>query len=211
MSSPLEAVPAQFYARPTLQVARDLLGCTLIHATTDGVLSGVIVETEAYVASTDEACHAFRGRTVRTAVLFGPPGVAYVYRSYGIHAMLNVVTEEEGTAAAVLIRALEPIAGEMSMRRHRGIVERAAPPHLTDGPGRLCQALDIRLEMNGFPLQRPPLYIVRPPEPQDERGPVIQTTRIGITRAMDLPWRFYLRESAAVSVRDRAAEARFRA
>ncbi len=166
---------SEFYDRPVLEVARDLVGCEVSHAGT----AGVIVETEAY-HETEPACHAFVGVTPRTRVLFGPPGTAYVYRSYGIHALLNAVCEEEGVGAAVLIRALEPTAGVDLMARRRG---RAAG--LCDGPGKLTQALGIEMGENATSLLDGPVRIaIRDPLP------VVTGRRIGITKAAELPWRF---------------------
>jgi DNA-3-methyladenine glycosylase len=181
---------AAFYERPVVDVARDLVGCVVEH---DGC-AGRIVETEAYHDS-EPACHAYAGLTARTATLFGPPGVAYVYRSYGIHALLNAVCEREGVGAAVLIRALEPLAGIDAMRARRGL-QRAED--LCSGPGKLTQALGIGLERNGTSLLSGPVR-VRPraagaPAPQLAIGP-----RIGITRAMELPWRFVALGSRHVS------------
>ncbi len=194
----LQPLDRAFYERPTLDVARDLLGATLVHETPEGRVSGTIVETEAYVAPEDAACHAYRGVTNRNRVMFGAAGHAYVYRSYGIHYMLNVVTEAAGIAAAVLIRAVDPREGSGVMARNRGVAS-----NLANGPGRLCQALAVGPDLNGSDLTRPPLYIL----PRGEPPPaVVQTTRIGITRAVELPWRFYILGAPAVSVRDRAAE-----
>jgi DNA-3-methyladenine glycosylase len=185
------ALPAQFYDRPVVEVARDLVGCTLAHGRT----AGVIVETEAYHES-EPACHAFVGLTPRTRVLFGPPGTAYVYRSYGIHALVNAVCEPEGTGAAVLIRALEPIAALDAMRERRGL---HAVDRLCSGPGKLTQALGIELEHNetdlvgGGPLRIGP----RPPGWEDVE--VVAGTRIGITKAAELPWRFCAVGSRSVS------------
>jgi DNA-3-methyladenine glycosylase len=174
-------VKRSFYRRPVLEVARDLVGCVVSH---DGC-SGVIVETEAYHDS-EPACHAFVGLTPRTRTLFGPPGFAYVYRSYGIHALLNAVSEPEGVGAAVLIRALEPLDGVELMRTRRGIdrIER-----LCSGPGKLTQALGIELEHNGCDLTRGPLVIAERPEAWRDVAVDIDK-RIGITKAADLPWRF---------------------
>ena len=170
-----------FYERPVVEVARDLVGCVVSH---DGC-SGVIVETEAYHDS-EPACHAFVGLTARTQTLFGPPGHAYVYRSYGIHALLNAVSEPEGVGAAVLIRALEPVAGVDLMRSRRGL-ERAES--LCSGPGKLTQALGISLAHNGCDLARGPVVISSRPRAWRE-VPVAVDRRIGITRAVELPWRF---------------------
>ena len=170
-----------FYERPVLDVARDLIGCVVRH---DGS-SGVIVETEAYHHS-EPASHAFVGLTPRTATLFGPPGVAYVYRSYGIHALLNAVCEPEGVGAAVLIRALEPIEGIEAMRARRG---RDALKSLCSGPGKLTQALGVELEHNGTDLQRGPVTISAASGAW--RDPAVSVDRrIGITKASELPWRF---------------------
>lgn len=170
-----------FYDRPTLAVARALVGCTVTH----GATSGVIVETEAYHME-EPAAHSFRGLTPANAVLFGPPGRAYVYRSYGIHAMLNAVTEPEGVGAAVLIRALAPRSGVDVMRRRRG---QDRLHELCSGPGKLAQALGIGLDLNGTPLDTGP--IVFGPRPDDWRDvEVVTGVRIGITKAIELPWRF---------------------
>jgi DNA-3-methyladenine glycosylase len=170
-----------FYDRPVLEVARDLIGCVVTHED----CAGVIVETEAYHDS-EPACHAFVGLTPRTRTLFGPPGRAYVYRSYGIHALLNAVSEPEGVGAAVLIRALEPVAGLDHMRAHRGV---DAVRQLCSGPGKLTQALGIGLALNGCDLLRGPIeFSPRPPAWRDVE--VDCDARIGITRAADLPWRF---------------------
>ena len=170
-----------FYDRPVLDVAQDLVGCVVSH---DGS-SGVIVETEAYHHS-EPASHAFVGLTNRTRVLFGPPGVAYVYRSYGIHACLNAVCEPDGIGAAVLIRALEPVEG-IELMRERRRVERLEG--LCSGPGKLTQALGIGLELNGSDLIRGPIAIVgRQPAWRDVH--VVASKRIGITKAAELPWRF---------------------
>lgn len=179
-----------FYDRPVLEVARALVGCVVAH---DGC-AGVIVETEAYHHS-EPACHAFAGFTPRTSTLFGPPGRAYVYRSYGIHAMLNAVAEPPGIGAAVLIRALEPIEGIARMQERRGVdqLER-----LCSGPGNLTQALGIRLDHNGCDLARGPVVIcARPAEWRNVQ--IAVSKRIGITKAPELPWRFYAAGSRFVS------------
>jgi DNA-3-methyladenine glycosylase len=181
---------ATFYDRPVLEVARALVGCVVSH---DGC-SGAIVETEAYHDS-EPACHAFVGLTPRTSTLFGPPGRAYVYRSYGIHALLNAVAEPEGIGAAVLIRALEPIQGIEQMRLRRGL-ERLE--QLCSGPGKLTQALGIGLDDNGADLSRGPIVISGP---VSARGgvEVAVSKRIGITKAVDLPWRFCATGSRCLS------------
>jgi DNA-3-methyladenine glycosylase len=197
--------PREFYLRDTVTVARDLVGSILVRVTPVGTLIGRIVETEAYVAPDDEASHGYRGETPRNRVMFGLPGRAYVYVSYGVHHMLNIVTEPAGTASAVLIRALEPLEGVQIMMANRGMdpATAMAPRLLTGGPGRLCQAMNIDLSLNGSDLSSPPLYVGRR---SDCEPRIVQTKRVGITRSTELPWRFYLFGSAAVSVRDRAAE-----
>jgi len=171
-------------------VARDLIGCTVAH----GGTAGVIVETESYHAD-DPACHAFGGPTPRSSVLFGPPARAYVYLSYGIHSLLNFVCEPEGEAAAVLIRALEPTAGIDLMRRRRGITRLE---DLCSGPGKLTEALGIALEHNGAALEGGPLQVL--PRSPAWRDPVIVTgPRIGITKAVEHPWRFCVAGSRFVS------------
>lgn len=170
-----------FYDRPVVEVAADLIGCVVRH----GPCAGVIVESEAYHDS-EPACHAFVGLTGRTATLFGPPGRAYVYRSYGIHALLNAVSEPEGVGAAVLIRALEPIEGIDVMRARRGL---ESVRSLCSGPGKLTQALGIELRHNGVDLARGPVKICeRPAAWRDVEVSVDR--RIGITKAVELPWRF---------------------
>ena len=179
------ALDPGFFDRPPRPVARDLIGCELLH---EGV-GGIIVETEAYEAD-DEACHAFVGRTSRTDVLFGPPGLAYVYLCYGIHRMLNIVTEPDGIAAAVLIRALEPTAGIETMRLRRGVTG-SSTRNLCSGPGKLCQALDIELDLTRASLIEPPFSLVAR-EPGMERPRIVAGPRIGITKAAELPWRYCL-------------------
>ncbi|MFL5821973.1 MAG: DNA-3-methyladenine glycosylase [Solirubrobacteraceae bacterium] len=170
-----------FYDRSVVEVARDLIGCTVRH----GPCAGVIVETEAY-HDTEPACHAFAGLTPRTATLFGPPGRAYVYRSYGIHALLNAVCEPPGVGAAVLIRALEPVDGIEIMQERRGM---EAVRGLCSGPGKLTQALGIGLHHNGVPLERGEVRIGR--QPAGWRDAQISVDRrIGITKAVELRWRF---------------------
>jgi DNA-3-methyladenine glycosylase len=185
-----EPLPHAFYDRPVLEVARDLVGCVVSHAGT----AGVIVETEAYHHS-EPACHAFVGLTPRTATLFGPPGRAYVYRSYGIHALLNAVCEPEGVGAAVLIRALEPRDGIESMRERRGAVPDG---ELCNGPGKLTRALAIELDRNGGDLATGPVTIAARPADWQEID-LVAGPRIGITKAAELPWRFCARDHRGVS------------
>ena len=167
-----------YFARSVHEVAPDLVGATLL---VDGV-GGVIVELEAYDAE-DPASHGFHGRTERNRAMFGPPGHAYVYRSYGIHWCLNLVCEEEGRAAAVLVRALEPTRGIDVMAERRG---RDDPRLLCAGPGRLCEALGVTREHDGLELDRPPFELRARPEPVD----VAAGPRIGITKAADAAWRY---------------------
>ena len=189
-----------FYDRPVLEVARDLVGCVVTHQDT----AGVIVETEAYHDS-EPASHAFVGLTPRTRTLFGPPGRAYVYRSYGIHALLNAVCEPEGVGAGVLIRALEPLEGLDHMRVRRGVDSERL---LCSGPGKLTQALGIGLGDNGSDLDRGPVVFSRRPAAWREVEIAVDR-RIGITRAAELPWRFSAAGNRFVSrpVRVAAAEA----
>jgi DNA-3-methyladenine glycosylase len=170
-----------FYDRPVLDVAPDLVGCVVTHGDT----AGVIVETEAYHQS-EPASHAYGGLTPRSQTLFGPPGRAYVYRSYGVHAMLNAVCEPEGVGSGVLIRALQPLRGTELMQARRGL-ERERD--LCSGPGKLTQALAIELSDNGSDLLRGPVKISSRPRAWREVEIVVDR-RIGITRAVELPWRF---------------------
>jgi DNA-3-methyladenine glycosylase len=191
----MQALPPDFYIRPVLEVARELIGCTVEH----GDAAGVIVETEAYHES-EPACHAFVGLTSRTRTLFGEPGRAYVYRSYGIHALLNAVCEPEGVGAAVLIRALHPVAGIEQMRARRGLGHNGAAREreLCSGPGKLTQALGVELSDNGSDLSGGPVRIG--PRRGEWLAPsIVAGTRIGISRAIELPWRFCLEGSEHVS------------
>ncbi len=175
----LDPRTTDFYARSVHDVARDLVGCIVRHGDT----AGRIVETESYHEE-EPACHAFAGLTPRTRPLFGPPGVAYVYRSYGIHALLNAVAEDEGTGTAALIRALEPLDGIDHMRARRGL---EAERMLCSGPGKLTQALGIWLDLNDTPLTGGgPIEIL----PREHEPSVVTGVRIGINVAVDLPWRF---------------------
>ena len=180
-TEPGELLRADFFARSVHVVSRDLIGCMLAF---DGV-GGVIVEVESYERD-DPACHAYVGLTPRTATLFGPPAHAYVYLSYGIHSLLNFVAEPEGSAAAVLIRGLEPTSGIDAMERRRG----GRPTvELCSGPGKLTEALGIGLEWNGAPLTAPP-FALRGPAGEWREVSVATGPRIGISRATELPWRF---------------------
>ena len=186
----LSTLGSDFFDRSVHEVARELIGCELC---VDGV-GGVIVECESYERD-DPACHAYVGLTPRTATIFGPPGHAYVYLSYGIHSMLNAVCEPDGTAAAVLIRALEPTRGIDRMRERRG---REQLRELCSGPGKLTVALGIGLDLNDAPLDRPP-FELRPRSPEWRGVEVATAPRIGISKATELPWRFCAAESPFLS------------
>jgi DNA-3-methyladenine glycosylase len=190
-SAPL---PAKFYDRDTEQVARDLLGAVLRCTTADGVASGRIVETEAYLGEHDLACHAASGHTQRTRWLYGPPGTAYVYFIYGVHWCFNAVTRAVGSPSAVLVRALEPLEGVELMRERRGNVR---DRDLTNGPGKLCEALGITGAMNGLPLWKKPLEILRGVPVPDSQVQV--TPRIGITKSAEWPLRWLVKDSPYVS------------
>jgi DNA-3-methyladenine glycosylase len=176
-----------FFRRSVHDVAPDLIGVTLL---VDGV-GGRIVEVEAY-HHTDPAAHSFHGATPRNAVMFGPPGYVYVYRSYGIHWCLNFVCEPRGSAAAVLIRALQPLEGLSIMRRRRGI---SPERQLCSGPGRLCEALGITRAQNGSALDAPPFALFARAEPAE----IVAGPRIGITKAVAKPWRYGLKGSRFLS------------
>jgi DNA-3-methyladenine glycosylase len=198
-------LPRGFYARPTLEVAADLIGRVLVHETAGALTAGVIVEVEAYIGESDPACHAAPGPTARNAPLYGPPGLAYVYLNYGIHYLVNAVTEPKGSPAAVLIRALEPADGESVMRRRRARYagrrpETFASADLCRGPGNLTRALGITLRQNTRDLTNGPLRI-------EDRGlptrPLAWSRRIGIRVGVEAEWRVYAADSAAVSGRQR--------
>jgi len=195
-------LPERFFARPALEVAPDLLGCLLVRSAPDGTrLVGRLVEVEAYlVDGTDASSHAHPGPTARNRSMFGPPGRLYAYLSYGIHTCVNVVCDRAGVGAAVLLRAVEPIAGEARMRDHRGLDVRGDRRLVASGPGRLAQAFALTLADDGLRLGGPALSIHRPaagtPAPRIVAGP-----RIGITRAASLPYRFHVADDPFVSVR----------
>ncbi len=197
MARSMKPLEAEFYERPVLEVARELIGCRVEHRGA----AGVIVETEAYHES-EPACHAFVGLTPRTSTLFGRPGRAYVYRSYGIHALLNAVCEPQGVGAAVLIRALQPISGLEAMRVRRlsgtGAAHRTDDEHLCSGPGKLTQALAVSFRENATSLHSGAIRILSPTVGWS--SPVILTgARVGISRAVELPWRFCVAGNRHVS------------
>ena len=200
---PERILPASFYDRPTLTVAEDLLGKVLVHRTAGGTAAGMIVEVEAYIGEDDPACHAAPGPTARNMPLYGPPGVAYVYLNYGIHYLVNAVTEAEGRPAAVLIRALQPLQNVELMVTRRSRAGRALPFHeLCRGPGNLTRALGITLAENRRRLTEPPLYIAdRGLAP----GKVSWSPRIGIRVAVERPWRCAVEGNASVSGKPRRA------
>jgi DNA-3-methyladenine glycosylase len=178
---------SSFFARSVHDVAPDLIGATLLV----NDVGGLIVEVEAY-HHTDPAAHSYNGKTERNAAMFGPPGYAYVYRSYGIHWCLNFVCEEAGSASAVLIRALQPTEGLPAMRRRRGVAEERL---LCSGPGRLCQALAVTDRHNGLPLDKAPFEL----RARDRDYEIASGVRIGITKAADLPWRYGMKGSRFLS------------
>jgi DNA-3-methyladenine glycosylase len=182
-----EPIERELFARSVHEVAPELLGATLL---VDGV-GGRIVEVEAY-DRTDPASHGYAGKTPRNEAMFGPPGQAYVYRSYGIHWCLNLVCEDEGSPAAVLIRALEPTDGLDVMRARRGLDDERL---LCAGPGRLCQALGVTREHDGLPLDRPPFRLLA----RDEQPTFAAVPRIGISKAAELPWRYAVSGSRYLS------------
>lgn len=193
-------LPAAFFARDTVTVARELLGCVLVHE--EASVAARIVETEAYTED-DPACHAYanglrrlQGKPVtgRSALLYGPPGVAYVYLNYGIHWLFNIVTEPKGQAGAVLIRAVEPIYGEAAIRKRRPV---ARPVDMTNGPGKVTAALGIDHSHNGLSLFRGGLYIAKNKE--DWSGEIACSSRIGISKGQERPWRFFIAGNQFVS------------
>jgi DNA-3-methyladenine glycosylase len=205
---PGEGLSRSFFDRPTLDVAADLIGKVLVHRTRAGIAAGMIVEAEAYIGEDDPACHAAPGPTKRNEPLYGPPGVAYVYLNYGMHYLVNAVTEAKGAPAAVLIRALEPLDGIdlMTRRRRNGrsasaqaTVDRPIQhPDLCRGPGNLTKALGITLKENRLDLTASRLWI------EDRRlapGRVIWGTRIGITKGAERPWRCWAAGNQCVSVK----------
>jgi DNA-3-methyladenine glycosylase len=191
-------LPRSFYERPTLTVVEDLLGKVLVHRTSRGVAAGMIVEAEAYIGEDDPACHAAPGPTRRNAPLYGPAGLAYVYLNYGIHYLVNAVTETEGHPAAVLIRALAPVEGIPLMKRRRGVTGDLPQAHLCRGPGNLTRALGITLTHNQRDLVSSDLAI-------EDRGYAVDAVswgpRVGIRVGTEYPWRCWVTGHPSVSGR----------
>lgn len=188
-------VKRKFYDRSTLRVAKDLLGKYLVVNNRRKILSGKIVEAEAYIGSDDPACHAHRGMTPRNRVMFGPPGHAYIYFTYGMYHCLNLVTEKEGFPAAVLIRAIEPVQGlDLMMKRRKTKNMR----NLTSGPGKLCQALGLDRSLNGADLCSEEIWVE---DRKEKTGKTESTSRVGVTSGKNKKWRFYICDSEFVSKR----------
>jgi DNA-3-methyladenine glycosylase len=200
-------LPRSFYDRDTVTVARELLNGVLVHVLPEGVVAGRISETEAYTQD-DPSSHSFGGQRTRNAPMFGPPGQAYVYYIYGVHCCLNAVTNAEGVGEAVLIRALEPLAGMERMRIRRGLTQTETPSGneaaaeraqlrrlqaLCGGPGRLCQALGVDRSLNGVDLTLGARLWISPPQEPTDPSAILATPRIGISQAQDYLWRFTLR------------------
>ena len=189
----IKKLKREFYNRPTLEVAKELLGKYLVVNKNGTKLSGKIVETEAYRGLYDPASHAYGGMTPRNRIMFGEPGYAYVYFTYGMYYCLNVITERKGFPAAVLIRALEPMEGIEIMKRRR---TKEKPEDLTSGPGKLCQAMGVDKSLNGADLIGKTIYV----EDRNEAvGKIVSTNRIGIDEGKDKKWRFYLKDNRFVS------------
>ncbi len=191
----MKALQRAFYSRVTLRVAKDLLGKNLVRRIDSDELIGRIVEVEAYRGADDPASHAYRGRTGRNQVMFGKPGVAYVYFTYGNHYCLNIVTEPEGTPAAVLIRALEPVARIKMMKGNRGVTD---VQNLTNGPGKLTKTLKIGADLNGYDMVNGEALFVADVE-QPNKFQIISKPRVGIRVGTDKLWRFYIDGNRYVS------------
>ena len=193
----MRPLPRSFYRRPTLHVARALLGKVIVHRTPAGVISGRIVETEAYLGATDPASHAYHGKTGRNSVMFSIGGTLYVYFTYGMHHCANVVTGDEGKAGAVLIRGVEPLDGVELMRHHRGFDEGRKMRDLTNGPAKFCQAFGIERALNGTDLCGERLFVAEAPAVMPKmRG---ASSRIGITAGKEKQWRFFIKGNEFVS------------
>ncbi len=193
-------LPVSFYARPTLDVLEDLIGKVLVRILKGGATSGIIVEAEAYCGEDDQASFAYRGRTKRSESLYGPPAKAFIYLTYGMHHMLNVITESEDFPAAVLIRALEPLEG-ISLMNARRKTDKIR--NLCSGPAKLCQALSIGLSLNGLSVSSPksPLFIREGLREEKREGELWWRPRIGIRLGRERMWRAYLKDSPFVSTK----------
>ncbi len=191
----MEILPASFYRQDTKTVARALLGTLLVHEKAEGTTIGRIVETEAYLGINDEASHAYRGMTRRNAPMFGNPGHAYIYFIYGMYYCINVVTAQSGVGEAILLRALQPVEGISLMEKRRQVLD---PVKLCNGPGKLVLAMGITKDANGHNLRQKPLYIAKDKYKVDEKE-IGTSTRVGITKAVLLPLRFYIKDSSYVS------------
>ena len=196
----LTKLPREFYLRPTIRVARELVGKLLVRRLGSRILIGKIVEVEAYLGQNDPASHAYNGKTKRNEVMFGKGGHLYVYFTYGMHFCSNVVTEEEGIGQAVLLRAVEPIAGLETMAYNRRLTLKTEKDkrNLCSGPARLCEAFGIRRNVNGIDLCGKELWIAQETATR-ERYPIVKTTRVGITRGVEHKWRFCLQDNPFVS------------
>lgn len=188
------SLPRKFYERSSLDVAQALLGKTLHVISREGLTSGRIVETEAY-RENDPASHSHIGKTPRTSIMFGTPGRAYVYFIYGMYEMLNFVTEPEGQAGAVLVRAVEPLAGENLMQKRRPVKTKC---DFTNGPGKLCRAMGVRMSHNGEALQGPHIFVTESEE-SIPVGRVLASPRVGISKGTESLWRYFIQDSAFVS------------
>ncbi len=190
-------IPVSFFARPTLEVVEDLIGMVLVRKSAEGNITGIIVEAEAYRGEDDPASFAYRGRTKRSEMLYGPAGIAFVYITYGIHFMLNVITEKENYPAAVLIRAVEPLDGISLMKQRRG---RSDLLNLCSGPAKLCQAFAIDLSLNGISMfsLKSPLYIE---EGSKNKREMVWRPRIGIREGKERMWRVYQKGNPFVSIK----------
>lgn len=192
--------PVSFYERPTLEVLRNLIGKVLVRISKSGEISGIIVEAEAYLGEDDPASYAHSGRTKRSERLYGPPARSFVHLTYGMHHLLNVITEREGFPAAILIRALEPLQGVSQMKKRRGTEEIV---NLCSGPAKLCQSMEIDLKMNGLLVSSPksPLFIREELKEERRDGKLLWRPRIGVREGRERLWRAYLQNSPFISAK----------